>query len=48
MMHLDRQVLGPNFTDETISFLPVPDHVGMLRNERLLEQLQNIVETVRG
>jgi serine/threonine protein kinase len=48
MMHLDRQVLGPNFTDETVSFLPVPDHTGMMRNERLLEQLEKIVETVRS
>ena len=46
MLHLDSEVLGPNFTDDVISFLPVPDHVGMMSNERLLEQLDRIVDTV--
>jgi serine/threonine protein kinase len=47
MAHLDTQVLGPGFTDETVAFLPVPDHIGMMSNERLLEQLDRIVEAVR-
>jgi hypothetical protein len=46
MMHLDNQCLGPEFTDEVFAFLPVPDHIGMMRNERLLEQLDLIVEAV--
>jgi hypothetical protein len=48
MMHLDKQVLGPRFTDETFAFLPVPDHIGMMSNERLLEQLDRIVDVVRN
>jgi serine/threonine protein kinase len=48
MMHLDKQVLGPLFTDGTFAFLPVPDHIGMMSNDRLLEQLDGIVEAVRG
>jgi hypothetical protein len=47
MMHLDNQCLGPDFTDESFAFLTVPDHVGMMSNERLLEQLDLIVEAVR-
>jgi hypothetical protein len=48
MMHLDNQVLGEDFTDEVFEFLPVPDHVGMMSNERLLEQLDRIVDAVRA
>jgi serine/threonine protein kinase len=48
MMHLDNQVLGEDFTDEVFEFLPVPDHVGMMSNERLLEQLDLIVDAVRA
>ncbi len=47
MMHLDSQVLGPDFTNEVFGFLPVPDHIGMMRNERLLEQLDQTVEALR-
>ena len=47
MMHLDKQVLGPDFTDKVFAFLPVPDHVGMMSNDRLLEQLDRILEAVR-
>jgi len=47
MVHLDNQVLGPLFTDETLEFLPVPDHIGMMSNDRLLEQLDRIVATYR-
>jgi hypothetical protein len=48
MMHLDNQVLGEDFTDEVFEFLPVPDHVGMMSNERLLKQLDLIVDAVRA
>jgi serine/threonine protein kinase len=44
MIHLDNQCLGREFTDEVFAFLPVPDHIGMMSNERLLEQLDLIVE----
>ena len=37
----------PEFTDESFAFLPVPDHIGMMSNDRLLEQLDLIVEAVR-
>jgi serine/threonine protein kinase len=47
MMHIDDHVLGPRFTDETISFTQIPDHLGMMSNEQLLEQLDRIVEAVR-
>ena len=47
MMHLDNQVLGARFTDEVFAFLPVPDHIGMMSNERLLEQIDRIVDAVR-
>ena len=43
MRHLDTECLGPMFTDETIAFIQEPDHVGMLRTERLLEYLDSIV-----
>jgi serine/threonine protein kinase len=46
MMHLDNQFLGLEFTDEVFAFLPVPDHIGMMTNERLLEQLDQIVKAV--
>jgi hypothetical protein len=48
MMHLDNQCLGQGFTDEVFTFLPVPDHIGMMSNERLLEQLDLIVKAVLG
>lgn len=48
MMHLDDEVLGPGFIDESIAFIPVSDHTGMMRNERLLEQLAQIVDLVEG
>ena len=48
MMHLDNQVLGEEFTDEVFEFLPVPDHLGMMSNERLLEQLEQIVVALRA
>ena len=44
MLHLDRGLLGPDFTDEVINFLPVPNHAKMMSNERLLEQLDQMVE----
>ena len=48
MLHLDKQVLGEDFTDEMLEFLPVPDHFGMMSNARLLEQLQRVVDAVRA
>ncbi len=46
MMHLDNQCLGKGFSDEIFEFLPVPDHIGMMSNERLLRQLGRIVEAI--
>ena len=46
MMHLDNQCLGPAFSDDTLMFIPVTDHIGMMSNERLLEYLDLIVEAV--
>ena len=48
MLHLDQQVLGEAFTDEVFEFLPVPDHLGMMSNDRLLEQLDRIVTSARA
>ena len=48
MQHLDRQVLGEESTDETFGFLPVPDHLGMMSNERSLDQLDQIVTALRA
>ena len=48
MTHLDRQSLGPEFTDESLSFIPVTDHIGMMSTERLLELLDLIVSAVGG
>ncbi|MGD8393924.1 MAG: protein kinase [Candidatus Eiseniibacteriota bacterium] len=48
MMHLDdAAVLGPGFSEESIEFLPVSNHVGMMSNERILEQLDRIVDAMR-
>ena len=47
MMHLDRQVLGPDFTDKVFAFLPVPNHFSMMNNDRLLEQVDRTLEAVR-
>jgi hypothetical protein len=44
MMHLDDQCLGGAFTDNMLTFIPVPDHIGMMSTERLLEQLDLIVD----
>ncbi len=46
MKHLDNQCLGRNFTDTTLQFIPVTDHIGMMSTERLLEQLDLIVEAI--
>jgi serine/threonine protein kinase len=46
MMHLDNQCLGPGFSDDSLVFVPVTDHVGMMRNERLLDYLESIVGAV--
>jgi hypothetical protein len=47
MLHLDNQCLGPQFTDDIFSFLPVPDHIGMMSNEHLLEQLDLLAKALR-
>jgi serine/threonine protein kinase len=44
MMHLDNQCLGRSFTDKILQFIPATDHIGMMSTERLLEQLDLIVE----
>lgn len=44
MMYLDNQCLGQSFTDKTLQFIPVSDHIGMMSTERLLEQLDLIVD----
>jgi serine/threonine protein kinase len=44
MLHLDSQCLGSAFTDDMLAFIPVSDHVAMMSTERLLEQLDRIVE----
>ena len=46
MMHLDRQSLGKRFTDESLSFIPAIDHIGMMSTGRLLELLDLIVTAV--
>jgi serine/threonine protein kinase len=46
MAHLDDQCLGSDFTDEALAFVPVPDHDGMMHNDRLLEQLELISRVV--
>ena len=46
MVHLDDQCLGSKFSDEHLSFIPVTDHIGMMRTERLLEQLDLIVDAL--
>jgi hypothetical protein len=46
MMHLDHHALGPKFTDDSLTFIPVTDHIGMMSNERLLEYLDSIAKTV--
>ena len=46
MMHLDHQSLGSRFTDDSLQFIPVTDHIGMMSTERLLEQLDLIVAAV--
>jgi len=48
MLHLDRQSLGQQFTDKSLSFIPVTDHFGMMNTERLLELLDLIVTAVGG
>ena len=46
MMHLDNQCLGSKFTDESLTFIPVSDHIGMMTTERLLEYLDLIADAV--
>jgi hypothetical protein len=46
MMHLDNQCLSGKFCDEVLKFIPVADHIGMMRTERLLEQLDQIVSAL--
>jgi hypothetical protein len=46
MMHLDSQCLGQEFTDDSLMFIPVMDHIGMMSTELLLEQLDLIVDAV--
>lgn len=46
MLHLDGGVLGARFSDDVIEFLPVSDHEEMLRNDRILEQIDRVVESV--
>ncbi len=48
MMHLDGQCLGRTFVDESLSFIPVTSHVGMMNTDRLLELLDFIVTAVDG
>jgi len=47
MMHLDDRCLGSKFTDESLTFIPVTDHFGMMSTERLLDQLDLIVDAVQ-
>ena len=47
MMHLDSRCLGEKFTDEVFEFLPVPGHTELMSNDRLLEQLDRMVRTVK-
>jgi serine/threonine protein kinase len=46
MMHFDDQCLGSKFTDESLTFIPVADHLGMMTTERLLEYLDLIADSV--
>jgi serine/threonine protein kinase len=46
IMHLDSLCLGPDFTDDLLTFIPVMDHIGMMSTELLLEQLDLIVDAV--
>jgi len=46
MMHFDDHRLGPKFTDESLTFIPVTDHIGMMTTERLLEHLDLIADAV--
>jgi serine/threonine protein kinase len=46
MAHLDDQCLGPRFSDDTLMFIPMTDHIGMMSNDRLLEYLDLIVDAV--
>jgi serine/threonine protein kinase len=46
MMHLDNQCLGSKFTDDSLTFIPVSDHIGMITTERLLEYLDLIADAV--
>jgi len=46
MMHLDDGCLGDEFTDDLLRFIPATDHIGMMSTERLLEQLDLIVDAV--
>jgi len=47
MMHLDTRCLGEKFTDEVFDFLPGQDHIGLMRNDNILEQLERVVQTVQ-
>jgi hypothetical protein len=46
MMHMDDQCLGPGFTDESLTFTPVTDHIGMMSTECLVAYMDQIVEAV--
>lgn len=47
LRHLDTGCLGPNFSDESLSFIQEFDHTSMMSTERLLENLELIVRTLR-
>ncbi len=46
MMHLDTGCLGPKFTGESLMFIPETDRTAMMSTERLLDNLDLIVNVV--
>ena len=46
MMHFDDQCLGSKFSDDSLTFIPGSDHLGMMTTERLLEYLDLIADAV--
>ena len=45
-MHFDEECLGSEFSDESLTFIPGSDHLGMMTTERLLEYLDLIADAV--
>jgi serine/threonine protein kinase len=46
MMHIDNQCLGPEFTEESILFIPEVDHTVMMGTEMLLKHIDLIVDAL--